>query len=175
MEEQKLQHCQRERQLMPSLESHLSFSGRAVHEPSQGSAQPSSLSGFVSSLPGSPSLLSTQLVSTFPQFFLRSVSWTLPSFQLSQPSLYASIPPPPHSCLTLPGGCVLWVSPGPHHPLLFFRRHSFIISSLPSNVSCFASSNFLPVFLSINNHLSFCLRFPVALFSEQALHILALC
>ena len=52
------------------------------HACSQGYAQSSSLSGFVSSSLGSPSLLGTQLVSTSCQFFLRSVSWTDPSLQL---------------------------------------------------------------------------------------------
>ena len=142
------------------------------HEHSQGHAQPSSLSDFVSSLPSSASPLSTQLVSAFHQFFLGSVCQSGPSFQLSSPSSYSSLPPSGflRHCQV---ACFSLVSPSLHQRLLFFRLPPSSSPVLPSNVYCFSRPNFPSVLLPIRNLPSFLLcpaLYDFAL-SMSALHL----
>lgn len=150
-----------------TLESSLSFVGKVDYDHSQGQAQPSSLSGFVSSFLGSPSLLSTQLVSTSHQFFLRSVSQTDPSF--SSPSCLLT----QHASLHSAG----WLSSSPWFLLAHTRDY---VSSGYTSIISFPSLWRLLLFkaklsvcapLSVICH-SLCLHASIPLPSVEVLHLL---
>ena len=124
------------------------------HEHSQGCAQPPSLSGFVSSFTGS-SFLSTQLVSTSHQFFLTSVSWIGPSFQLLAILLLrgcsSSHPSLPDSHHTLLGSLLPSGFPWPTPETAFLQAPAFILSSPSPQHLLLFKARLSIMLLSINN------------------------